>query len=161
MGSRFQIVAALLLLLSACGKGALTPATVINAPAGLGIQGFDPVTYHTTGKATRGSANRQSLFKGVIYQFATAENQSIFEANPERYLPAYGGYCAYAMSNGDIVNINPRNWAVVDGQLYLNANIVAQGLWSINRPERIAKANKRWQDLKTAAVSRSIPADKR
>lgn len=160
MSSRFIVIAAMLLL-SACGKSDLTPATFVNAPTGLGINGFDPVTYHSTGKATQGSANNQSLFQGVVYQFATAENQSMFEANPERYLPAYGGYCAYAMSNGDIVDINPRNWAVVDGQLYLNANIVAQGLWSLNPPERIAKANKRWQDLKTAAVSRSIPADKR
>lgn len=152
MGTRFTMVAALLLLLSACGKSALTPATLINAPAGLGIKGFDPVAYHSAGKATQGLANHQSLFQGVVYQFATAENQSMFEANPERHLPAYGGYCAYAMSNGVIVDINPRNWAVVDGKLYLNANIFAQGLWSINRQEKITKANGHWQSLKKAAV---------
>lgn len=154
MGSRFIIVSALLLLLSACGKSILTPATLTNASAGLGIKGFDPIAYHSTSKATLGSAKHQSLFQGVVYQFATAKNRSAFEANPERYLPAYGGYCAYAMSNGDIVDINPRNWAVVDGQLYLNANIVAQGLWSINRPEKISKADRHWQDLKAAAVPR-------
>ncbi|MBO6504506.1 MAG: YHS domain-containing protein [Kordiimonadaceae bacterium] len=141
------------LMLAACGKAALTPDTVVNAPKGLGIQGFDPVAYHTDEKATAGSFVFQIEYQGVIYRFASEQNKDAFEQEPRRYLPAYGGYCAYAMSNGDIVDINPRNWTVVDGQLYLNANIFAQGLFALDTRGRIERADAEWGILISSAMN--------
>lgn len=132
------------LMLTACGKAALTPNTVVNAPHGIAIEGFDTVAYHKDEKATIGSHTHQTEYQGILYRFASEQNKEAFERDPQRYLPAYGGYCAYAMSNGDIVGINPRNWTVIDGQLYLNANIFAQGLFAIDTGSRIERANTHW-----------------
>lgn len=146
------IAVAGIMLLAACGKGHLTPETLTNAPEGLGVQGYDPVAYHREARPVRGDARFQSIFKGTVYRFSNTENRLAFDAMPEQYLPAYGGYCAYAMSNGDIVDINPRNWATVDGKLYLNANFLAQALWSLDKPGRINRADIHWSRLKTDAV---------
>lgn len=144
----FLCVLVSVLLLAACGKAELTPETIVNSPNGLAIQGFDPVAYHSYGKATQGSVRHQLEYQGIVYRFATASSRTVFEQEPERYLPAYGGYCAYAMSNGDIVDINPRNWSVIDGQLYLNANIFAQGLFAIGTEKKIKNADSHWSALK-------------
>ena len=141
------------LTLTACGKTALTPNTIVNAPQGIAIQGFDTVAYHRDEKATLGSHAHQTEYQGALYRFASEQNKEAFERDPRRYLPAYGGYCAYAMSNGDIVDINPRNWTVVDGQLYLNANIFAQGLFAIDTPTRIERADTHWSRLKKQALA--------
>ncbi len=146
-GPRIFVAAAGLLLLTACGKSYVTPDTLVNAPEGLAVKGYDPVAYHRQAKAVKGSPRYQSTFEGAAYQFTNANNQRAFDTEPLRFIPAYGGYCAYAMSNGDVVDINPRNWAIVDGQLYLNANIFAQALWSLDRRGKIIKANSQWQQL--------------
>ncbi len=141
------------LTLVACGKAGLAPGAVVNKTSGVGIHGFDPVAYHTRQKATQGLARHQTEYQEVVYRFASEQNLATFTQNPDRYLPAYGGYCAYAMSNGDIVDINPRNWAVIDGQLYLNANIFAQGLFSIGTEKKIEKADGHWGTLTLRATS--------
>lgn len=145
----------IVLTLAACGKTGLTPDTTVNAPRGLGIQGFDPVAYHADKKAKPGTTQFQTAYQGVVYQFTNAQNKQAFDANPQSYLPAYGGYCAYAMSNGDIVDINPRNWTVINGQLYLNANIFAQGLFAINTDKKIREANGHWNTLISSAANRA------
>lgn len=150
---RYLLGLSLLILLTACGQAALTPNTVINAPSGVGIKGFDPVSYHTDGKAKRGDSKHQTEHEGVVYRFAEADNKRAFEEEPDRYLPAYGGYCAYAMSNGDIVDINPRNWRVIDGRLYLNANIFAQGLFAIDTNEKISEADEHWTRLSQSVAT--------
>lgn len=141
------------LTLVACGKVGLAPGAVVNNTSGVGIQGFDPVAYHTRKKATQGLARHQTEYQEVVYRFASEQNLATFKQNPDRYLPAYGGYCAYAMSNGDIVDINPRNWAVIDGQLYLNANIFAQGLFAIGTEKKIKKADGHWGTLTLSATT--------
>ena len=143
-------------LLAACGKSYVTPETVVNAEAGIGIKGYDPVAYHAAAKPTEGTADQAYEYAGVTYHFASAENRDAFAAAPQKYLPAYGGYCAYAMSHGNVVDISPKNWAVVDGQLYLNANGFAQALWNLDRKGNIQDANRKWSALKTKALEPSL-----
>lgn len=141
-----------LVLLAACSKGPLTPETRVNAREGIAVKGYDVVAYHTDSKAIKGDARYEARFDGVTYHFASEANQITFEAMPNRYLPAYGGYCAYAMSNGDIVDINPKNWSVVNDRLYLNANIFAEALFSLNKQGSIKKADEHWE-TKTSAIT--------
>ncbi|MCK0068283.1 YHS domain-containing (seleno)protein [Kordiimonas laminariae] len=142
-------------ILAACGKSYVTPETVVNAKEGVGIKGYDPVAYHAAAKPAEGNAEQAYEYAGVTYHFSTAENKNAFALAPEKYIPAYGGYCAYAMSLGNVVDINPKNWAVVDGQLYLNANGFAQALWNLDRQGNIQDANRKWSAIKTKALEPS------
>ena len=132
-------------VLAACSKGPLTPETKVNVREGVAVKGYDVVAYQTEAKAVRGDSRYDVSLDGVTYHFASEANRDTFQAAPEKYLPAYGGYCAYAMSNGDIVDINPKNWSVVDNKLYLNANIFAEALFSLNKRGTIIKANEHWR----------------
>ena len=121
-----------------------SPVPAVNAHEGIGLKGYDPVAYFINGAPTQGSAQYSSLWKGVTYRFVSAENLGRFKADPEKYLPQYGGYCAYAMSLNRIADIDPSRWAIVDGKLYLNNGFVAEKLWSLNKSGNIASGNRNW-----------------
>ena len=110
----------------------------------LAIGGYDPVAYFTNGQPTKGSTKYSFQWKGVTYRFASAENLQRFKADLEKYLPQYGGYCAYAMSLDRIADIDPYRWAIVGGKLYLNNGFIAQDLWSLNKSGNIASADHNW-----------------
>ncbi len=89
----------------------------------LALEGYDPVTYFTIQKATKGKENLNTTYAGITYRFSTVEDLTLFKANPTKYLPQYGGWCAYAMgSSGDKVDIDPETFKLVDGNLYLFYN---------------------------------------
>jgi YHS domain-containing protein len=148
---RFSLVPVLMVLaLLASRQGAViaasgkTQVSEVNAADGTGVKGYDPVAYFTAGQPTPGVDQYTYRWKGVTYRFASAENLERFKANPEKYLPQYGGYCAYAMSINRIADIDPSQWAVVDGKLYLNNNFFAQSLWSLNKSGNITSADRNW-----------------
>lgn len=86
----------------------------------LALAGYDPVAYFTDNKAAKGDAKITATFRGVEYRFASEEHRSLFAADPERYLPTYGGWCASAMGDrGAKVEIDPANFKVKDGRLFL------------------------------------------
>jgi YHS domain-containing protein len=85
---------------------------------GLALQGYDPVAY-LEGGAKEGSKSIVSTWRGVTYRFATAANKEKFDADPAKYEPPYGGWCAWAVIDGDKVEIDPTNFRVVDGKVYL------------------------------------------
>jgi YHS domain-containing protein len=125
------------------GSSASTVAAV-NTTDGLAVKGYDPVAYFIDGKPTKGADQYSLQWKGVTYRFASAENLQRFRADPEKYLPQYGGYCAYAMSLDRIADIDPFRWAIVGGKLYLNNGYIAQDLWSLNKSGNIAAADRNW-----------------
>lgn len=89
----------------------------------IAIQGYDPVSYFTQSKAVKGSAEFLYKYEGAIYQFSSKANQQLFIAEPLKYEPSYGGWCAYAMGyNGKKVAINPQTFKIVDGKLHLFYN---------------------------------------
>ena len=121
-----------------------SPVPAVNAKGGIALKGYDPVAYFTNGAPTKGLEQYSFAWKGVTYRFASAENLEKFKADPEKYLPQYGGYCAYAMSLDRIADIDPSRWAVVNGKLYLNNGFVAEKLWSLNKSGNIVSADRNW-----------------
>jgi YHS domain-containing protein len=121
-----------------------SPVAAVNTTEGFALKGYDPVAYFTGGQPTKGSAQYSFQWKGVTYLFASAENLLRFKADPDKYLPQYGGYCAYAMSLDRIADIDPHRWAIVGGKLYLNNGFLAQNLWSLNKSGNIVSADRNW-----------------
>lgn len=114
---------------------------------GVAIKGYDPVAYFEQGKPVEGSADFTAEWKDATWRFANAANRDKFKASPESYAPQYGGYCAYAVSEGYTADISPDAWKIVDGKLYLNYDKNVQKIWSGDIPGRIAKANANWPAL--------------
>ena len=145
----------LLLLALACPAATepeARPVTPVNAEKGLALHGYDPVAYFTDGRAVPGLAEHSLQHAGATWRFATAEHQGLFQADPERFLPRYGGYCAYAMSKGRLADVDPDDFAVVDGHLYLNNNALIHAWWTVGRSERIGAADANWAAWPKAPV---------
>jgi hypothetical protein len=112
---------------------------------GLAIKGYDPVAFHKEGKAVKGSSSYELNWKDAKWRFASAENKDLFESNPERYAPRYGGYCAWAVSQGYTASVDPKNaWNIVDDRLYLNYNAEIKEKWEQDIPRHIQKADANW-----------------
>jgi YHS domain-containing protein len=138
---------------SAVAASEKTPVPAVNAAGGIGLKGYDPVAYFALGQPTPGVDQYTYRWKDVTYRFASAENLERFKVNPEKYLPRYGGYCAYAMSINRIADIDPSRWAIVDGKLYLNNNYLSYHLWSLNMSGSISSADRNWPLYPKKAVS--------
>lgn len=133
-----------------------SPEPVNLDPNGVTLKGYDPVAYYTEGAPTPGDASIVAEYNGAIYHFASTDNRDAFAANPGEYAPAYGGFCAMAMSLGYKVDIDPTAWKIVGDQLYVQASPRAAEVWQKDIPGNIAKANDFWPKVKDTA-----PADLR
>lgn len=112
------------------------------------VAGYDVVAYHTVGMPTKGSSDYTATYQGVMWQFASAENQAMFEASPGKYAPAYGGWCAAGASKGKKVPTKAELWAIVDGQLYLNSSPKAHDkLFLAKTEEVIRKGESNWKQI--------------
>ena len=145
---RFIISPALALLLAAAPL-AMTPANAAEEPVyqslfGTAIDGTDPVAYFTEGRPVEGSSKFTHDWNGATWRFSSAENRDLFAANPETYAPQYGGYCAWAVSQGYTASTDPDAWKIVDGKLYLNYNQSVQARWEGDIPGHISSANQNW-----------------
>jgi YHS domain-containing protein len=128
------------------------PVAPVNAADGTGLKGYDPVAYFTLGQPTPGVDQYTYRWKSVTYRFASSQNLELFKSDPAKYLPQYGGYCAYAMSLNRIADIDPARWAIVDGKLYLNNGYIAQTLWSVNKTGNIDSADRNWPSYPKKSV---------
>lgn len=108
------------------------------------VGGYDPVAYFTQGRPVRGSAEHSTSYRGATWRFASAENLARFRANPAAYAPQYGGYCAWAVSQGYTAKGDPRYWKIVGGKLYLNYDATIQRRWEADIPGFIRLANANW-----------------
>lgn len=115
----------------------------------LALRGYDAVAYFKQGRPVEGSHRFTAVHGGVAYQFASEANKKAFEANPSKYAPAYGGYCAYGVSVGAKFDGDPRVWKVVDGRLYLNLNPDIQQKWQEDIKGNISKAERNWTKIKS------------
>lgn len=113
----------------------------------VGVSGYDVVAYFADGRPARGTNQFRTVHQGVEYRFASAEHLATFRANPTRYLPQYGGYCAWAVSQGYTASADPTNWRIVDGRLYLNYNDEIQRRWEQDIPGHIRSANVNWPEV--------------
>jgi YHS domain-containing protein len=117
---------------------------------GLAVDGYDAVAYFTDGKPVAGSAAHQLEWNGATWRFASAEHRALFERDPERYAPRYGGYCAWAVAHGYTADADPEAWAIVDGKLYLNYSKRVQEKWSQDVPGHVARGDVNWPRLRAA-----------
>ena len=111
------------------------------------LDGYDAVAYFTEGRPAKGSSEFEAEWRGATWRFSSREHQEAFQADPERYAPQYGGYCAYALANGVTAPGDPHVWRIVDEKLYLNVNESVGDLWAKDIPGYIAQADKNWPRL--------------
>ncbi|MFY0308890.1 YHS domain-containing (seleno)protein [Leisingera sp. D0M16] len=132
----------------AMATSALAAGVEINASStGLAMQGYDPVAYFTDGAPTKGSYKITSIYNDATYRFASEEHKAAFEKNPEAYVPAYGGYCAFGTAMGFKFDGDPNHWKIVDNTLYLNLSQDIQDRWEGDIPNFIQNANANWTDI--------------
>lgn len=138
------------LFLAVCFVAGLGAQETVNINTdGTAVGGFDPVAYFVDGKATEGESSISLVIDGVSYQFASTANKTLFEADPEAYLPAYGGYCAWAVGQGYIADIDPEAWTIHEDRLYLNYSKNIRRRFQKNVEDNIAAAERNWPALKS------------
>lgn len=121
-----------------------------NLPSsGLALEGYCPVTYFVSNEARRGKPEHSSTYNGVDYHFASADAKRIFDGNPEKYIPAYGGWCAYGMAIKNKFPIDPLNFKIVNGRLFLflrNPKVDALAKWNQGDEQaQVKEANAFWK----------------
>ena len=105
------------------------------------------MAYFTVGSPTEGSSNYEYDWNGVTWRFSSAVHRAMFANNPEAYAPQYGGYCAKALSEGNMASTVPEAWAIVDGKLYLNYSLDVQQQWQGDIPGNISSADAKWPSI--------------
>lgn len=125
----------------------------INVDRGVALKGHDPVAYFTAGKPTPGVAKYAASYQGATYHFVSAANQQLFQSNPAKYAPQYGGFCAMGAAIGKKLDVDPAAFKVVDGKLYLNVNAEIFKKWSEDIPGHIRAADQNWPALADKAPS--------
>lgn len=118
-----------------------------NLEEGIAVRGTDVVAYFTEGRPRAGQAEFAHEWEGARWLFASAANRDAFAANPARYAPAYGGFCAWAVSQGYTAPIDPAAWRIVEGRLYLNYDRNVQRRWERDIRGHIARAEANWPRL--------------
>ena len=113
----------------------------------VAILGYDPVAYFTDARPVKGSDAYVHNWNGARWKFASQEHLDRFKAEPEAYAPRYGGYCAYGVTRGYLVKIDPSAWAIVDGKLYLNYDRDVQKQWDADRAGFIRTADAKYPEL--------------
>lgn len=116
--------------------------------AGLGLKGYDPVAYFTDGKPARGQDNITTTHKGLIWRFASAANLTAFEKEPGKYLPLYGGFCAWGIAQGKLFDVDPATgWMIADRKLYVFFNADILKLYRDDQVALTARAEQNWPKL--------------
>jgi YHS domain-containing protein len=133
-------------------NGSDQPRSLFNVTKdGLAIKGYDPVAYFTLGKAVPGNKELTWVVTGIIYRFSTTQNRDLFKANPAKYAPQYGGWCAYAMgASGDKVEIDPETFKITDGKLFLFYHSWVNNTlnkWNADEAKLHAKADVNWSKI--------------
>ncbi|MEQ1865906.1 MAG: YHS domain-containing (seleno)protein [Micropepsaceae bacterium] len=110
----------------------------------LAVGGYDAVAYFKQNRPVEGVAPFSTDYKGATWRFSSQENLNAFKANPTAYAPQYGGYCAWAVSQGYTASGDPQFWKIVGGKLYLNYDSDVQKKWEKDIPGFIVKGDKNW-----------------
>ncbi len=119
----------------------------------VAVSGYDLVSYHNSGEPTVGNGHHLVTHNGVNYLFSSKANRRLFQKNPNRFLPAYGGYCAFGVSVGKKFYGDPNVWRIVDGKLYLNLDKKIQKRWEEDVAGNIEKADKLWNSIRNVAAA--------
>ncbi len=149
MTSIFNTLAAAASLFAVVAHADVSTATDANDVI---LAGHDAVAYFTEGKPVLGSAEFTAEFQGAVYRFASADNRDAFRSAPEKYAPAYGGYCALGTSFGKKFEVDGKAFEVVEGRLYVNKNLSVYKSWRKDIPGNIVKAEGHWPTIRNVAA---------
>ena len=117
------------------------------------LAGYDAVAYFTQGKPVVGSPKYTAVYNGAIYRFSSSKNRELFRADPARYAPQYGGFCAFGMTFGKKFEVNGKAWEIVDGKLYVNKDEQVYKAWAKNIPQHIDEADAAWPRVEYLSVA--------
>jgi YHS domain-containing protein len=132
------------LTISFPSKAAAAERIVVDRHTGIALGGFDPVAYFVDADAVRGKGEFEHAFAGVVWQFRNEGNRAAFAANPEVYMPRFGGYDPVAVSRGVGVAADPRLWLIVEGRLYLFFTPEARTAFGESPKDIIEAAERSW-----------------
>jgi hypothetical protein len=142
------LAAAFAFILSTTALFSKSPVDPINRdPSGVAVKGYDPVAYFEQSKPVKGSPGITHEWNGAIWRFASSHSRDLFIADPGKYAPQYGGYCAWAVSNNYTADTDPTAWKIIDGKLYLNYDKSVQKKWEPEASKRIVNADRNWPGL--------------
>ena len=141
---RRALVAAVLVLSAPLAAQAKSPEIYTGLLSSTAVGGYDPVAYFTDRKPVACKSDFTHQWKGATWRFATEKNRDLFKAKPEAYAPQYGGYCAWAVSQGYTAKGDPNHWKIVDGKLFLNYDAGVQRNWEKDIPGHVTNANRNW-----------------
>jgi len=145
-----SLVAASMLLLTSVSFAAEETQQDVN---GVILSGHDAVAYFTMSKAVKGYAGISAVHDGAIYHFSSEANRDLFKANPSKYAPQYGGFCAYGAAIGAKFPIDPSVFAIVDDKLYVNNSAAVSELWNAKQAKAITLADQKWSKIKASPSS--------
>src|SRR5215475_3926604 len=114
---------------------------------GVAIQGYDPVAFFTQNKPVKGRPEFESKYNGARYLFASAEDKAAFDANPAKYEPQFGGFCAYAVSEGHTAPVKIEAFMIVNGRLLMQYDLDIKKTFEKDPQGRLAKADKNWPGI--------------
>ncbi|HBI15961.1 MAG TPA: YHS domain protein [Desulfobulbaceae bacterium] len=124
---------------------------VLNAdPFGkIALQGYDPVAFHAAGKPMKGNPAILTEYGGYKFVFASEENKTAFEKEPEKYLPAFGGYCAFGVSIGVLFPVEIDTWEIIDGHLVLQYTTEVKQMFEKDKSKNLRKAAENWVKMES------------
>jgi len=125
---------------------------------GVILSGYDAVSYFTASEPVKGYAGISASHDGAIYHFSSEANRDLFNSNPAKYAPQYGGFCAYGAAIGAKFPIDPTVYTVIEDKLYVNNNAKVSELWTAKRSKAITLADQKWTAIRTVA-SAELEAD--
>ena len=111
---------------------------------GIAVNGYDVVAYFTEQHPVKGNLEFSSHYKDTQWLFSSEEHKLLFEQNQQQYLPQYGGYCAYGMSKGFVVDTDPNAFTILNNKLYLNYSLGVRETWLQDTALYIERADKNW-----------------
>ncbi len=145
MRNPLRVLLPALILTAATAASAVEPINT-KGRGDIAIHSYDAVAYFD-GSAERGNEAYEHLWENATWRFVSAENRDRFAADPKRFAPQYGGYCAYAVSKGSTADVDPEAWTLHDGKLYLNYSKSVRSRWRKDIPGNVAKADRNWPRL--------------
>jgi YHS domain-containing protein len=116
------------------------------------LAGHDAVAYFTQNKAVVGNSQYTAQHEGAVYRFASEENRDLFRSSPNKYAPAYGGFCAFGTTFGKKFDVDGKAFQIVEGRLYVNKNLAVYETWRKEIPQNIVKAEGAWPGIRDVAA---------
>lgn len=141
------IVRAFAIALLLTGSALAAELVNVSGASKAAISGYDPVAFFTDAKPVHGSPAITAAYKGAVYFFATEDHKKLFEENPGKYAPQYGGFCAYGVGRGALFPVDIDTWQVRNGKLYLNLNTSVLEKFNSDFDGNVTKAEMNWPGL--------------